>query len=588
MTSVTIPDSVTSIGDDVFYGCTGLTSITIPDSVTNIGDLAFYNCTSLTSITIPDSVTSIGDNAFYNTAWYNNQPDGLVYAGKVAYEYKGEMPENTEIVLQDGTLGIADSAFEDCTGLTSITIPNCVTSIGISAFYGCTGLTSITIPDSVTSIGNEAFRGCTGLTSVTIPDSVTSIEDWTFHSCTGLTSITIPDGVTSIGWQAFSGCSGLTSITIPDGVTSIGIYAFSYCTGLTSVTIGNSVTSIGGNAFLGCTGLTSITIPDSVTSIGSYAFDYTAWYNNQPDGLVYAGKVAYQYKGEMPENTEIVLQDGTLGIADYAFSYCTGLTSITIPDSVTSIGSYAFFDCTGLISVTIPDSVTDIGQNAFGYYYDWNNYEYIKTDDFTITGYAGTAAETYAIDKSFEFVSLGSSLKDNETGISVTLNNEAELIVATLTDSERIDKANVALVGKAELLALYDISLIKDGVAVQPDGTAKVKIPTDNENAKVYRIEADGTATDMNAVYENGYLVFTTDHFSVYAVAQSHKAALGDINGDGNITIADAIMLQKHIANVITLDGDTLTVADVNGDGDVSIADAIMIQKYIANVITEL
>ena len=290
----------------------------------------------------------------------------------------------------------------------------------------------------------------------------------------------------------------------------------------------------------------------------------------------------------MPENTEIVLQDGTLGIADYAFSYCTGLTSITIPDSVTSIGSYAFFDCTGLISVTIPDSVTDIGQNAFGYYYDWNNYEYIKTDDFTITGYAGTAAETYAIDKSFEFVSLGSSLKDNETGISVTLNNEAELIVATLTDSERIDKANVALVGKAELLALYDISLIKDGVAVQPDGTAKVKIPTDNENAKVYRIEADGTATDMNAVYENGYLVFTTDHFSVYAVAQSHKAALGDINGDGNITIADAIMLQKHIANVITLDGDTLTVADVNGDGDVSIADAIMIQKYIANVITEL
>lgn len=138
------------------------------------------------------------------------------------------------------------------------------------------------------------------------------------------------------------------------------------------------------------------------------------------------------------------------------------------------------------------------------------------------------------------------------------------------------------------MLALYDISLLKDGVAVQPDGTAKVKIPTDNENAKVYRIEEDGTATDMNAVYENGYLVFVTDRFSVYAVAEPLKAALGDINGDGNISIADAIMIQKHIANIITLDGDTLTVADVTKDGNISIADAIMLQKYIANIITVL
>lgn len=138
------------------------------------------------------------------------------------------------------------------------------------------------------------------------------------------------------------------------------------------------------------------------------------------------------------------------------------------------------------------------------------------------------------------------------------------------------------------MLALYDISLLKDGVEVQPDGTAKVKIPTDNENAKVYRIEEDGTATDMNAVYENGCLVFVTDHFSVYAVAEPLKAALGDINGDGNITIADAIMIQKHIANIITLDGDTLTVADVTKDGNISIADAIMLQKYIANIITVL
>ena len=210
LTSITITDSVTSIGDSTFRGCTGLTSITIPDSVTSIGDYAFYDCTGLTSITIPDSVTSIGSRAFYDTAWYINQPDGLVYAGKVAYEYKGICPASIDIM--DGTLGIADDAFSGCKGLTSVTIPDSVTSIGYSAFKYCTGLTSITIPDSVTSIGDSAFSGCTGLTSITIPDSVTSIGSGAFSGCEGLTSITIPDSVTLIGGYAFFDCENLTDV----------------------------------------------------------------------------------------------------------------------------------------------------------------------------------------------------------------------------------------------------------------------------------------------------------------------------------------------------------------------------------------
>jgi hypothetical protein len=201
--SVRLPETiegfpVTAIGSKAFKD-KDVVSVSIPDSVTSIGGNAFSGCSGLTSITIPDSVTSIGSGAFHNTAWYEAQPDGLVYAGKVAYAYKGEMPTNTSITLLAGTKGIADYAFYGCSGLTSITIPAGVASIGNYAFQNCSGITSITLSAGVTSIGDYAFYNCRGLTSITIPASVTSIGDAAFYSCSGLTSITIPDSVTSIG-----------------------------------------------------------------------------------------------------------------------------------------------------------------------------------------------------------------------------------------------------------------------------------------------------------------------------------------------------------------------------------------------------
>lgn len=241
-----------------------------------------------------------------------------------------------------------------------------VTRIGEDAFYHCYRLTSVVIPSSVTYIGESAFMRCSGLTSVDIPNSVTSIGKSAFEGCSSLMSVVIPNSMKSIGYSLFSGCSSLTSVTIPNSVTSIGDCAFQSCYSLTSVTIPNSVTSIGSYAFEGCN-LTSVTIPSSATSIGYYAFHGTPWFESQPDGLVYAGKVAYVWKGEMSPNTSITLNEGTLGIAGRAFWGCDNLTSITIPSSLIIIGEQTFVGCDGLTSVYIPPSVKSIGDGAFSY-----------------------------------------------------------------------------------------------------------------------------------------------------------------------------------------------------------------------------
>ena len=174
---------VTSIGFSAFYDCDSLTSVSIPNSVTSIDQWAFYRCRALSSVSIPNSVISIGQEAFYRTPWFDNQPDGLVYAGLVAYKYKGIMPEGTSIAIKEGTLGIANSAFIGCRGLTNVTIPNSVTSIGEWAFYCCSGLTNVTIPNSVTSIGDCAFFICSGLQSVELPGSLVNIGRSAFSDC---------------------------------------------------------------------------------------------------------------------------------------------------------------------------------------------------------------------------------------------------------------------------------------------------------------------------------------------------------------------------------------------------------------------
>ena len=315
--SITIPNSVTSIGKEAFSCCESLQSITIPNSVKSIGNYAFRNCESLQSVTIPNSVTKIGNEAFWGCDSLQSVtiPNSVTSIGNKAFN---DCKSLQSITIPNSVKSIGDGAFRECDSLQSITIPNSVTSIGEGAFSTCVSLQSVTIPNSVKSIGNYAFRNCESLQSVTIPNSVTSIEDHAFSGCESLQSVTIPNSVKSIGKEAFSGCVSLQSITIPNSVTKIEDDAFWGCKSLQSVTIPNSVKSIGKKAFSGCKSLESITIPNSVTSIG-----------------------------------------------DDAFYLCKSLQSVTIPNSVTSIGDGTFCWCESLQSVTIPNSVRNIGNHAF-------------------------------------------------------------------------------------------------------------------------------------------------------------------------------------------------------------------------------
>ena len=383
LTSVTIPNNVTSIGDYAFIGCTGMTSINIGNGVSSIGNYSFQGCTGLTSVTVGTNVTNIGYKMFSDC---NNLTSITFHCPDINSWLT--VPTLKNVVIGNEVKSISEYAFQDCSEIKSITIPKNVTSIGTKAFDGCSSLASITfhcteidgflsiselwslkkvvIGDEVKSIGYKTFFNCPNLSSITFGNGLTSIGDYAFHNTAWYNNQT--DGLIYTGKVAYCYKGTMpdnTSITIKDGTLGIAGSAFEYCSGLTFVTIPNSVTNIGRTAFKGCSNIASFEIPNSVTSIGSGAFHGTAWYNNQPDGLVYAGKVAYSYKGNMRSKMSISIEDGTLGIAVGAFYQYNNLASVTVPNSVTNIGSAAFENCSGLTSVTIGNSVTDIGQDAF-------------------------------------------------------------------------------------------------------------------------------------------------------------------------------------------------------------------------------
>ena len=336
LVSVTLPESLTDLGNSTFEYCSNLTTINLPGKLTNIGQEVFSYCSSLSSINLPEGITSIGQEAF------------------------SKCTSLSEITWPTNITRIEAGTFSGCNNLTSFDFSN-ITSIGNSAFSGC-GFKTIVIPENVTDIGNYVFSGCENLRSAKLPSNIEKISNGVFNNCKRFSEFEIPASVKEIGDSAFAGCNALTEITLPEGLTSIGDSAFSrtgitefklptglqnigngsfYDTEITTIEIPESVTKIGNEAFASSTNLKTITIPESVTDLGSGEFVNCYSLNT------------------------VVIKANITELKEETFEWCNSLKNVTLPDSLKKIGKNAFWNCFALESIELPDNINEIDEYAF-------------------------------------------------------------------------------------------------------------------------------------------------------------------------------------------------------------------------------
>lgn len=297
----------------------------------------------------------------------------------IIYKYKGNLPSGSSLHISDSIRSISDVAFSYCSGLESISLPDSLSHLGNRAFSN-SGLESIRIPPLIQSVPIGLCAGCTNLSTIVFHPSITRIEEGAFSGCLHLHEINLPDSLVSIEGFAFSSCTSLERVALPDDTETIGPYAFFHCNALSSVNLNKKLDLVDYAVFLDCSVLTSIVFPSGTRTIGSYAFSYceklssvvfptkvetigynafdgTDWFFKKPYGMVYIYKVAYSYKGEMPQNTTIRIPEGKTHLCDGAFQDCDGLTTLYLPASLTSIGIEdgvgVFGLCTGLKEVRI-------------------------------------------------------------------------------------------------------------------------------------------------------------------------------------------------------------------------------------------
>lgn len=400
-------NTLKTIGEQAFMGC-GFTKIQLPDSVQTMGGYSF-TCAALTSFTFPKSIQKVGDAALAGT-------------------------DITKIVLSSNKVTYGDAIFEDCKKLYDVTLPDTMIEIPKLMFWNTTSLKKIVFPANLQIIRTSAFIS-SGLETLNLPSKLKTIEDYAFCECK-IQTITFPDSLTYMGKGVFYGCDKLTTVKLGKGLKTIPEETFGFTAvknidfgsasvisprafmsaGFQTLKIPSTVTDIQYVAFYGNKNLTSITLPSNLLKLDGYAFHDTKWYQNKSNGIVYAGKIAYNYKGTA--GTKLTLASDTTSIAAAAFYNQTNVTSVSLPVTLKYVNKFAFYNCTGLKKVVIPASVNTIDAYAFGYEIaDWNDTNAVEVSDldyhgfyyakkitgFTIVGYAGTAAERYAKQNGFKF-----------------------------------------------------------------------------------------------------------------------------------------------------------------------------------------
>lgn len=671
LSALSLGEGLKTIDSEVFKGCVGLKTVALPSKLETLEYEAFEDCSNLENVTFPNTLTTADESAFYETKWYNNIKDGTaLYYGSVFNGFKGYntcLYTGSTFTVKDGTKTVDLSG--DIGKITKFVFPNTFKSFTMSRVYNDSGykLTSLALPESVdyvmitnqtdlknltlpttAKLGYNCFEYCSALETLTVPKGNTRLEI-SLSGCSSLKKVVLADDTVELGncalgysdslttvdlknvriisSEAFWHCPSIQKITIPDTVTTICNMAFADCSNLTTVTGGKNVKILENAAFKNCTKLTSIgNIGQNLKNLGCIVFENTKWFENQKDGIVYLGKIAYCYKGNMPKNTTLTFKNGTYAVSSEFISEHNSAThfeqpnlvKVVLPKSCKFIGSDAFLNCTNLKSIdlggaeiaeneafvsnacetiTLPSTMRIIGDDSFtskvlktvnlndglqaigeGAFFSYGKIKNM-TVPASVTHIGVQAIGYYPPDPDDPFVP--SEVIPNFV-IYGTSGTEAQ----TYADRNGIQFNSIAsgttVKGTAKSYLSADdtvtIQLEKSGVAVY-ETTVK-------GNSTDYSISgvANGTYTMRVSKKSHADREYTVKVSSADVTQNVEIFPIGDVNSDGDISVVDATLVQKYIVGLEKLTDLQKKSAEVNGDGEISVVDATLIQKYIVGL----